>query len=202
MRDYKGWSATERQASLKKTKAAIAAGIIPPPTECNRCGKTTGRIDYHNHDYSDPIKHLEQLCQGCHISLHRLENKEMDGKREIARKGNNNQQTIAIEKIVTKSYAVKEVVNNSSVSEIRDEMHGIRVAFAKALGLDWPAENPNPTTGYKFEFNTSKRQLLLDDVRELRNKYAELVAVSGKGKDILEKMDRNFANKDRQAIWK
>jgi hypothetical protein len=81
MRDYKGWTANERQVSLKKTKAAIAAGVIPPPTKCNRCGKTTGRIDYHNHDYSDPIKYLEQICQGCHLRLHRLENKELDSQK-------------------------------------------------------------------------------------------------------------------------
>jgi transposase-like protein len=80
MRDYKGWTGKERLASLKKTKAAIAAGIIPPPTKCNRCGKTTGRIDYHNHDYSDPIKNLEPLCQGCHIRLHREENKKIDSE--------------------------------------------------------------------------------------------------------------------------
>lgn len=80
MRDYKGWTAKERLASLIKTKEAIAAGIIPPPTKCNRCGKVTGRIDYHNSDYSDPIKYLEPLCQGCHTRLHRLENKEMDHK--------------------------------------------------------------------------------------------------------------------------
>ncbi len=77
MRDFKEWTGNERLASLKKTKAAIAAGVIPPPTKCNRCGKTTGRIDYHNHDYSDPIKYLEQICQGCHIRLHRLENQQI-----------------------------------------------------------------------------------------------------------------------------
>ncbi len=75
MRDYKEWTGQERLASLKKTKEAIAAGIIPPPTKCNRCGKTTGRIDYHNHDYSDPVKYLEMLCQGCHTRLHRMENR-------------------------------------------------------------------------------------------------------------------------------
>jgi len=80
MRDYKGWSAAERMASLKKTKAAIAAGVIPLPSKCNRCGKETGRIDYHNHDYSDPIKYLEELCQGCHTRLHRMENKEQESK--------------------------------------------------------------------------------------------------------------------------
>jgi hypothetical protein len=78
MKDFKQWTGKERLASFAKTKAAIAAGIIPSPTICNRCGKTTGRIDYHNHDYSDPIKYLEQLCQGCHTRLHRLENKNLD----------------------------------------------------------------------------------------------------------------------------
>lgn len=80
MRDYKGWTAKERLASFAKKKAAIAAGIIPPPTKCNRCGKTTGRIDYHNRDYSDPIKYLEQIGQGCHTRLHRLENKEIENQ--------------------------------------------------------------------------------------------------------------------------
>ena len=52
----------------------LADGVISPPTKCNRCGKTTGRIDYHNSDYSDPIKSLVPLCQGCHMKLHREEN--------------------------------------------------------------------------------------------------------------------------------
>jgi hypothetical protein len=80
MRDYKGWTGKERLASLRKTNAAIAAGIIPPATECNRCGKTTGSIEYHNPDYSDSIKYLEPLCKGCHIRLHRKENKNIDSE--------------------------------------------------------------------------------------------------------------------------
>jgi len=192
MRDYKGWTANERLASLKKTKAAIAAGVIPPPTKCNRCGKTTGRIDYHNHDYSDPVKYLEQICQGCHTRLHRMENKEIDGKSSIEHVPTD------IKKAVTKD----EKTRKNSVYGISEEMHSVRVAFAKALGLNWPAENPNPIAGYKLECNTGKRQQFLDDARELRKQYAELVAVSGKGRPILEKMDSNLANRDRQAIWK
>jgi len=61
LRDYKCWTAAERLASLKKTKAAIAAGIIPPPTQCNRCGKTTGRIDYHRETFCSECKaHIEK----------------------------------------------------------------------------------------------------------------------------------------------
>ncbi len=77
MRDYKGWTAAQRLASLKKTKEAIAKGIIPPATKCNRCGRTDGRIDYHNEDYSDPIKFLEPLCRGCHLKHHREHNKRL-----------------------------------------------------------------------------------------------------------------------------
>jgi len=75
MRDYKQWSAKERYASLKLTKKAIKDGVIPPPTKCSKCGKTSGRIDYHNTDYSDPIKFLIPICRGCHVALHRKENK-------------------------------------------------------------------------------------------------------------------------------
>jgi hypothetical protein len=196
MRDYKEWTGKQRLASLKKTKAAIAEGIIPPPTQCNRCGKTTGRIDYHNHDYSDPIKYLEQICQGCHTRLHRLENKEL--------KDEANKKTCAddIKEIIPKPLATKVVTKGKTVSVIREEMHRIRVAFAKSLGLNWPAENPNPSTGYKLECNTVRRQQYLVDAQEYRNQYAELVAISGTGKDILDKMDRNLINRDRQAIWK
>jgi hypothetical protein len=70
MRSYKQWSGEERLASLKKTKAAISRGEIPPATKCQRCNQTKGIIQYHNHDYSDPIKYLEPLCWRCHMMLH------------------------------------------------------------------------------------------------------------------------------------
>ena len=70
MKDYKGWTAKQRRESLVKTKQAIADGIIPPATKCNRCGQTEGIIEYHNADYSDPIKFLESLCFRCHMVHH------------------------------------------------------------------------------------------------------------------------------------
>lgn len=75
MNPYKRWTGKQRLASLKLTKKAISDGVIPAPQQCSQCGKTTGRIDYHNTDYSDPIKYLIALCQGCHTKLHREENK-------------------------------------------------------------------------------------------------------------------------------
>ena len=195
MRDYKGWTAKERLASLAKTKAAIAAGSILPPSKCNQCGKTTGRIDYHNHDYSDPIKYLEQLCQGCHIRLHRLENIAL---AENISSGNN-----AI--VANQSESNRSTLSENTVTlpktDTRNEMNQIRIDFTKALGLYW-SENPCPSRGYKFEHNLSLRQQHLDEALRLRNQYAEIVNMTGRGKDILTKMDRNLENRDRKATWK
>jgi len=70
MKSYKGWTAEQRMESLKKTKAAIRRGEIPPPTKCNRCGQTEGIIQYHNENYNHPTKYLEPLCWRCHMVLH------------------------------------------------------------------------------------------------------------------------------------
>lgn len=70
MKDYKQWTAKERYASLKLTKKAIADGTIPPATKCCKCRQEKGIIQYHNEDYSDPIKFLLQLCWRCHMILH------------------------------------------------------------------------------------------------------------------------------------
>jgi len=72
LRDFKQWSAAERRASAWKTKKAIEDGTIPPPEDlgCNRCGQKQGILQYHNHDYSDPVKYLEPLCWRCHMILH------------------------------------------------------------------------------------------------------------------------------------
>ncbi len=72
MKSYKKWSAKERLESLKKTKQAIKDWIIPEAKKlwCKRCWQTEGIIEYHNEDYSDPIKFLEPLCFRCHIIHH------------------------------------------------------------------------------------------------------------------------------------
>ncbi len=72
MKDYKKWTERDRRKSLRKTNEAIKAGIIPKPSRCARCGGIRG-VHYHNHDYSDPIKHLEALCSKCHLKEHREE---------------------------------------------------------------------------------------------------------------------------------
>jgi hypothetical protein len=81
MATWKGWTAKDRNASAIKSKKAITDGIIPPPTKCNRCGQTEGVIEYHNADYSDPIKYLEQLCKHCHLNLHMEERNPAAARR-------------------------------------------------------------------------------------------------------------------------
>lgn len=70
MASYKGWTAEQRLASLKLTKAAIASGEMPKPTKCEICGQDKGIIQYHNEDYSHPTKYLRQMCWRCHMIHH------------------------------------------------------------------------------------------------------------------------------------
>jgi hypothetical protein len=70
MKSYKGWSAEQRMESFRKTMKAIEDGVIPKAHTCNRCGQKEGIIQYHNEDYSDPIKYLEMLCWRCHMMHH------------------------------------------------------------------------------------------------------------------------------------
>jgi hypothetical protein len=69
-RNGRTWTPAERTRSLALTKRAIAEGLIPPATRCARCGQDRGIVQYHNHDYSDPVKFLEALCWRCHMVHH------------------------------------------------------------------------------------------------------------------------------------
>jgi hypothetical protein len=84
----------------------------------------------------------------------------------------------------------------------RQEMHAIRIAFVKAMGIKSKEMNPNPIVGYKLEHNYAKRQENLTEARRLRNVYAEMVKKFGIGQDVLDKMDSNLANRDRSAKWR
>ena len=79
----KTWSAAERNAVDLQVKKAIKLGLLEKATKCNRCGKETGRIDLHNHSYDHPTDTLEQLCQGCHTSMHARYNSK--GPNELDR---------------------------------------------------------------------------------------------------------------------
>ena len=76
------WTEKERKASFEKTQNAINSGKLMAPDDlgCNRCRQKQGLIDYHNHNYSNPIMYLEPLCNRCHLVLHakRVCNKEVE----------------------------------------------------------------------------------------------------------------------------
>ena len=81
-------------------------------------------------------------------------------------------------------------------------MHAIRTAFVRAMGIRSQEMNPDPVGGYKLEPDPRLREQCLDEARRLRNQYAELVSQSGAGRDVLEKMDSNLANRDRGVNWR
>lgn len=91
MREYKQWTAAERNRSLRLTNKAKKLGLIPPPAQCSICGKTEGTLQYHNEDYDATLNFTSKLidgtiteaekkaifasltpvCKGCHIRLHK-----------------------------------------------------------------------------------------------------------------------------------
>lgn len=74
MKDYKQWTASERQKSHRLLKKAISDGDVPEPTKCNRCDVSYSirKIQYHTHDYSHPTKFIEPVCIICHRKIHKL----------------------------------------------------------------------------------------------------------------------------------
>lgn len=93
MRDYKKWTAEQRNKSLSQTRVARRMGIIPPPSRCCFCGQEKGIIHYHNVDYDVSLRIqpkliagnatneekeelmsvLKQVCWRCHMMLHKEE---------------------------------------------------------------------------------------------------------------------------------
>lgn len=66
---YNGFSGEVRVLADWKIKVAVELKLIPRPTRCSVCNKSTGRIDYHAEDYGRPLR-VAPICQGCHLSLH------------------------------------------------------------------------------------------------------------------------------------
>ena len=71
MKAWNGWTDKERDTIAYQTRKAIRAGLIPAkPSRCDRCGQTEGVLEWHNDNYSDPVKFLKGLCFRCHTVLH------------------------------------------------------------------------------------------------------------------------------------
>lgn len=59
-----------KQAVRWVVNAAVKAGILIKPKECQRCGSTEGRIEGHHEDYRQPLA-VEWVCRRCHVLLDR-----------------------------------------------------------------------------------------------------------------------------------
>ena len=69
MESYNGFSGSERNKVAALQRKAILAGEFPAPTQCELCLTTSGRLNYHNEDYSQPFD-VHPICWGCHSALH------------------------------------------------------------------------------------------------------------------------------------
>lgn len=69
MRNYKKWSAKQRQESLKLTNKAKKMGWIQNPRKCNRCGQDKGILHLHNEDYDVTYNTLSEVFNRFPISI-------------------------------------------------------------------------------------------------------------------------------------
>ena len=63
MESYNGFSPAERNRVATMQRKAILAGDFPAPTKCELCLATSGRLNYHNEDYSKPFD-VHPICWG------------------------------------------------------------------------------------------------------------------------------------------
>ena len=93
MKDYKKWTAAERNRSLAMTRKAKLLGFIPKPECCRFCGQKNGILHHHNTDYDVSLsvlprilngtatdeeknaldKVLVPVCWTCHMMIHRAD---------------------------------------------------------------------------------------------------------------------------------
>ena|SRR5450759_3655557 len=73
MREYNGYTPTERMRALRWLQAEYAAGRRHRPIVCDVCGQSEGPIEAHSENYSAPYgDHTGQhgLCYRCHMMVH------------------------------------------------------------------------------------------------------------------------------------
>jgi hypothetical protein len=83
LREYNGFSSSERAKVGKLQLEAIRSGKFPKPTKCELCGTSEGQLQLHNEDYSKPFVDAHPICRSCHLALHvRFTNPERWEKRK------------------------------------------------------------------------------------------------------------------------
>ena len=73
MKEYNGFSPTQRMKALRWLNGEYAAGRRTRPTACDACGETEGVVEAHSENYSAPFgDHIGRygLCYRCHMMLH------------------------------------------------------------------------------------------------------------------------------------
>lgn len=69
MKDYNGFSATQRTRAGNFKRAAQKSGDYPTPSVCESCGQTSGVLHSHNEDYTNPLDAYD-TCYICHMMIH------------------------------------------------------------------------------------------------------------------------------------
>lgn len=69
MKDYNGFSASQRTKVGNIQKKAIADGIWNYERKCSMCGLENDKIMFHNEDYNTIFEGYP-LCIECHLRLH------------------------------------------------------------------------------------------------------------------------------------
>lgn len=215
LKTYNGFTHEQRVRKWQALNLAIQMVLEQPAhlSPCSVCGITGGPevIAYHSEDYGSMAGH-HPICKGCHTRVHnRFTNPPRwqeyiapfcNGTRwfESLSTAEQPQPQHSPEPLLSPPAEPALAVEAKPPSNTSAEMHQIRIDFTKTLGLDW-SENPNPSSGYKYEHNLTRRQQYLDEARRLRDIYAEMVNKTGRSKGILDKMDSNLENKDRAVVW-
>ena len=224
---YNGFTHEQRVRKWQALDLAVRMGLEIPAEQfpCSVCGASPSpSIAYHSEDYGTMNGHYP-VCRSCHMKIHnRLKNperwaafiavmgngekwfeklKDVHGSKPISG-------TILSKNLRSIKKTVEEKITMTSTAggpiggkaTVKHEMHAVRVAFVKAMGIKEKKMNPNPVGGYKLEHNSAIRETNLTEARRLRNEYAQMVKKNGVGQVILDKMDSNLANRDRNAEWR
>lgn len=74
MKDYNGFSSSQRNRAQSWLNTQWSKGLLVKPTKCVACGQEHGVIDAHAEDYSEPFRAGVtdgfHLCFACHMMVH------------------------------------------------------------------------------------------------------------------------------------
>lgn len=102
---YNGWGTAERQGSLARVRAAIAAGVLAIPERCSVCQRDDKPIGWHSERYD--VLDVYPVCRGCHIRIHARFRYPKRWREFISRLGPGWYQNLSIDaRSLTRAYAI------------------------------------------------------------------------------------------------